>query len=519
MCHRGARNQSIEWIAEGRQGSRFRDDSEVERKNTQACAGIEQGSGTVRESELRKRGGARRFGSAGYPRRVREEALSGAVGEPREWRSERAGATSRVPMSRPSFVVFFLATGLVLGLVNRHAFSWITRAFAPTPRVRRWVGWILVSSLAGMVLGRMLDWVWSGAPIGWLLFLSGTVQLAVLMGVVLLLPADLVRLVAAAVRRVRGRREVASVTPPSVEVMAPEPAPAAAPTDTMPRRAFLTQAVAGSAFLIGGSSSLYGALVERHDYVLEELPIRIPGLSPKLDGFTIVQLSDIHIGHFVGWPELRAAEEFVRRAKPDLIVLTGDLLDHDASLAERLGQFARRLIPLAREGVTAISGNHDFYAGIDPVVRAVETAGVTMLRNRGRTIGSADAGFALLGVDDLWARRLGGGPDLQRAVSSLSKLPGNMKVEHELPRILLCHNPSYFEEAAGEVALQLSGHTHGGQVRLVVNPAEWFVKRGWVRGSYEFKGSRLYVNRGFGTVGAPARVGSPPEITRIVLTA
>jgi predicted MPP superfamily phosphohydrolase len=415
-------------------------------------------------------------------------------------------------MSRPSFLIFFLTTGVLLGLINRHAFVWITRAFAPSRSVRRWIFGVLVSSLAAMVLGRMIDWVWSAAPVGWLLAASGTVQLAVLMGVALLLPFDAVRLVAWAVSRVRARWAAAPLR-------AAEPAETATQPDAVPRRAFLTQAAAGSAFLIGGSSSFYGALVERHDYRLEELPMPIPGLSPKLDGFTIVQLSDVHIGHFVGWPELRAAEEFIRRAKPDLLVLTGDLLDHDPALADQLGQFARRLVPLAGEGVVAISGNHDFYAGIGPVVHALETAGVTVLRNRGRVIGSADAGFALLGVDDLWARRQGGGPDLSRAVSTLPELAGSIARARDLPRILLCHNPSYFEEAAGQVALQLSGHTHGGQVSLGINPAEWFVKRGWVKGNYEFNGSRLYVNRGFGTVGAPARVGSPPEITRIVLTA
>ena len=218
------------------------------------------------------------------------------------------------------------------------------------------------------------------------------------------MPVDAMRLVAGAARRVRARWAVARAAE-----RAAEPAETTRQADAVPRRAFLTQAVAGSAFLIGGSSSFYGALVERHDYRLEELPMPIPGLSPKLDGFTIVQLSDVHIGHFVGWPELRAAEEFIRRAKPDLLVLTGDLLDHDPALADQLGQFARRLLPLAREGVVAISGNHDFYAGIGAVVHALETAGVTVLRNRGRVIGSADAGFALLGVDDLWARRQGGG--------------------------------------------------------------------------------------------------------------
>jgi predicted MPP superfamily phosphohydrolase len=407
-------------------------------------------------------------------------------------------------MSQSGFVLFFLLMSAVLGLVNLHALGWMTRAFALSTRVRRWVGWVLVASLAGMMLGRVIGSVWKDAPLRVLLGFSGTVQLAVLMAVGLLLPADLLRLVAALVRRVRGLRV---------------PAAALAPKAAIPRRAVLVQAVAGSAFLIGGSSALYGSLIGRHDYQLEDFPVRIPGLSPSLDGFTIVQLSDIHIGSFVGAAELATAEELMRRAKPDLIVLTGDLLDNDASLAERLGGFVRRLVPLAREGVVAVSGNHDFYAGMGPIVRAVQAGGGTMLQNRGRLVGSGSASFALLGVDDLWARRRGGGPDLARAVSSLPELEGKKARALDLPRILLCHNPSYFEESAGEVALQLSGHTHGGQVKLLVNPAEWFVKRGWVRGSYEYRGSRLYVNRGFGTVGPPARVGSPPEITRIVLTA
>jgi len=209
----------------------------------------------------------------------------------------------------------------------------------------------------------------------------------------------------------------------------------------------------------------------------------------------------------------------LRHARADVIVLTGDLLDHDARLADRLGRFVRRIGPLAREGVVAIAGNHDFYAGIDATVRAVEGAGARMLRNRGLVIGGDSAAFALLGVDDVFARRRGGGPDLERSIASLPPVGGSAAKARDLPRVLLCHNPSFFEEAAPHVGLQLSGHTHGGQVSLVVNPAEWVLKNGWVRGHYELDGSHLYVNRGFGTVGPPARIGSPPELTRVVLMA
>jgi predicted MPP superfamily phosphohydrolase len=108
---------------------------------------------------------------------------------------------------------------------------------------------------------------------------------------------------------------------------------------------------------------------------------------------------------------------------------------------------------------------------------------------------------------------------LQRAVAALPQLGGKWAPALDLPRVLLCHNPSFFSEAAGQVALQLSGHTHGGQVNFGLRPADYVLPGGWVAGRYDLRGSALYVNRGFGTVGPPARLGSPPEVTRIVLSA
>jgi predicted MPP superfamily phosphohydrolase len=281
----------------------------------------------------------------------------------------------------------------------------------------------------------------------------------------------------------------------------------------------MVQAAASSAFLIGGSSSLYGALKGRHDYGIEELAVKIPGLGRGFDGFSIVQLSDVHIGAFVGDAELRIAEELIRRARPDLVVLTGDLLDNDARLAEQLGRFVRRVAPLARHGAVAIAGNHDYFAGVEQVEGAIVAAGGRMLRNDALLVGDAGAGFTLLGVDDVWARRQGGGPDLDRALRGLPRLSGRVAPALDLPRVLLCHNPSFFAEAAGHVALQPSGHTHGGQVNLGIRPADYLLPGGWVAGRYDLNGSALYVNRGFGTVGPPARLGAPPEVTRLVLSA
>jgi uncharacterized protein len=418
-----------------------------------------------------------------------------------------------------SFALFFVLMLTVLAGINLRAYRWATRAFSLSPRARRVLAAVLGASVAGMAFGRILDRVAPGLPSRVVLSWSSVAQLSIVIGVALLLLVDLGILAAGFVSRFRARGARVSKPADATAVDVPALVPGLATDPALvPRRAVLTQIAVGSAFLVSGSSSLYGALVGRHDYTIEELPVRLPGLSKSLDGFTIVQLSDIHVGSFVGDAELEAGFEFVRRAKPDLVVLTGDLIDHDPRVAERLGQFVRRLVPLAREGVTAITGNHDFFAGVDATVDALERAGASVLRNQGVVIGGAK-GFALLGVDDVWAKRFDptAGPNLADAVRTLPKVDGR-HVGRDLPRILLCHNPSYFEEAAGHVDLQLSGHTHGGQVNFVVRPGELFLKNGWIAGLYERSGSRLYVNRGFGTVGPPARLGAPPEISRIVLT-
>jgi hypothetical protein len=431
---------------------------------------------------------------------------------------------------RLGFVVFFIVLGLLLYALNRYVWRSLSAAFALPPRIRRALAIGLGASLIAMMLGRMISRTVPVAPVKWIVAISSSLELAVIITGVLLLLADGVRLLARVAQRLARRPAVeapASLSSPiEAEGVAGLPADAqrveAAPTprvEEVPRRAFLTQAAAGAALAVGSGGSAYGAFVGRTDYTIEDVPIKLPGLARAYDGFTIVQLSDLHIGEFVGEAELAAAEALVRDARPDLIVLTGDLIDNNAHFAPKLGAFARRLSPIAREGVVAISGNHDYFAGIDPVVEALEAGGARVLRNRAHVIGAPGTGFALLGVDDVWARRGGGGPDLDAALASLPRLGGRVAPARDLPRVLLCHNPSFFEEASDRVDLQLSGHTHGGQVNLVVRPADFVLPNGWVAGRYERGASQLYVNRGFGTVGPPARLGAPPEITRVVLTA
>jgi predicted MPP superfamily phosphohydrolase len=414
--------------------------------------------------------------------------------------------------------VFFVLMTSLFGAINWFALRRARKAFQLGRKAHLALGMLLFGSLAGTLLGRVVGAVWQ-MDLGPVVPVSSIVQLSLLLTMGLLAPLYLVT-AAHGVWRWLGSH-IASrsdrLADPAAEAPStPQHAADAAPgvETSVSRRQFLERAALGGSALVATSCSVYGTLSGRHDYRIEEVPLRIPGLKSTLDGFTIAQLSDIHIGDQVGEPELAAAWDLVQQCRPDLIVLTGDLLDNDPRFAEQLGRFARRLQGVAPHGVVAVTGNHDFYAGVDPTVRALERAGTRVLRNRGIVLGDAGGSFALLGVDDVMAPRLDAvaKPDLDAALRSVPS-------SADMPRVLLCHNPSYFEHAAGRVDLQLSGHTHGGQIRLGVSPADLFLWHGWVRGRYQHRGSELYVNRGFGTVGPPARIGAPPEVTRLVLHA
>lgn len=354
------------------------------------------------------------------------------------------------------------------------------------------------------------------------------VGLAVVFSAALMVPIDLVRWGMARARRAKGAEgAMGAAAGAATDAEASTGAGTDAGTGTgtgagagtgadavspLGRRSFLSRAAYGTALATGVGHSVYAFARGRHDYVIEELVVRIRDLPPQLEGLTIAQISDIHVGTFVGERELRSGLELIARAQPDLIALTGDLIDHDPSRAPTLGRFTRQLTELnPRFGVVGIPGNHDYYTDVETVLSTLRSSGVTVLRNSAIELRDGDARIGLLGTDDLWAERDNWGTryDLEATLAAAPR---------DCPRILLCHNPDAFEEAAPHVDLQLSGHTHGGQVNFVVRPIDLVGHHPFVAGHYVRGEGQLYVNRGFGTVGPPARLYAPPEITKIVLT-
>ena len=248
---------------------------------------------------------------------------------------------------------------------------------------------------------------------------------------------------------------------------------------------------------LGGTG--YAALVEPHWLALERVDVPLPGLPAGLDGFTIVQLSDLHRGPEVTQENIAQAVELALRQEADLVVLTGDYVTGSAEYAPSC---AASLSPLAASGdALACLGNHDHWTDAEAVAGALIDAGLTVLRNAAREV--AD-GLWVAAVDDVWERYA----DLEKA---LEGVPASATV------VLLAHEPDYADEvaASGRVSLQLSGHSHGGQVRLpfagpVVLP---YLGRKYPAGLYRVGGMWLYINRGVGLVSPAVRFNCRPEVT------
>ena len=277
----------------------------------------------------------------------------------------------------------------------------------------------------------------------------------------------------------------------------------------MTRRRFLH--LIGSAALAGVAGLGYGGLVERAWVDIEQITARLPGMAESLSGFRIAQLSDIHLSRFTTVDQLMAAVTRVNELQPDIVVLTGDYVGHESRFSVGLIEPLRILDAPAY----AVYGNHDLWTDRDAVGAALAETPVTLLVNQSR---EAAPGLIIAGLDDAWS----GHPRPNLALAGTPSYNTNL---------LLCHEPDYFDTIRREklpVALQLSGHSHGGQVRLPSNrpdgsglatraPLLPHMATRYPIGHYRVGSYQLYTNRGLGVWPLPFRLNCRPEITLLTL--
>jgi len=245
------------------------------------------------------------------------------------------------------------------------------------------------------------------------------------------------------------------------------------------------------------------AIAEANSLSLEHIKVALNRLPPSLNGFRIVHLSDIHHSRFTGLEHIARAVETANDMKPELVVLTGDYVSHDtdyiAPVADALGKLESKF------GTFACLGNHDHWTDAELVTDLFRGEGITMLVNEGFRFEASDASFWLAGVDDYMA----GKTDVPLALHG--SFPDEMKV-------LLAHNPIIFRQSVrANIDLTLSGHTHGGQIKMRDPERRLMPQRRLKSGLHRRKDSQIYITRGIGTVVVPARYQCPPEITLLEL--
>ena len=270
------------------------------------------------------------------------------------------------------------------------------------------------------------------------------------------------------------------------------------------RRLFLSQALAVGTLSVGFGGLVHGVRKSYEDPEIREVEIKLDRLPPGAQGLTIAQLTDLHVAPWTQDDFVGHLVERTNALRPDIAVVTGDVVDGGV---REIGPLVAALGKLrARYGVYFVTGNHEYYVGVHPWMKEMEKMGLIPLINRGVILAGS---VYLAGIPDTSARWVPGAvrPDVSVAMSSRPE---------DLPAILLAHQPREIDSAvAGGVDLQLSGHTHGGQVwpfGMIVMSMQPYLSGLHRRGP-----TQIYVTRGAGSWGPPIRIGAPSEIARIVL--
>jgi predicted MPP superfamily phosphohydrolase len=293
---------------------------------------------------------------------------------------------------------------------------------------------------------------------------------------------------------------------------------------TIPRSEFLakTAVIAAS---IPFAAMTYGIISGAHDYRIRRKIIYLPNLPKSFDGIKIGQLSDIHSGSFFSKTAVKGGVEMMLNEKPDLLFFTGDLVNNETSeVAEYIDVFKKLKAPL---GVYSVTGNHDYgdykswstkqakQNNFRDLMEAHRLLGYDLLMNENRIIEQGGDKLAILGIENWGAGRFAKYGKIDQA---------HKNSDEAAVKLLLSHDPSHWDAQVrptySDIDVAFAGHTHGFQFGVEIGDFKWspsqYVYKQWA-GLYQEGSQYLYVNRGFGYLGYPGRVGIPPELTIIEL--
>ncbi len=400
---------------------------------------------------------------------------------------------------------FFFFPVAAIALIGAHYYLY-RRLIRPLPkRAMRIAGIALLLALLALVsFGTVLYRLLPASSTRAFQQLSYVWMTIALYCVLALVAIDLAALVVWAVQRVRLRlaaKRGAAQTPPPMVREAVAPAEGGQTFSEERRRFLMNSGLVGLGVAL--PTSAWGFWSAAHCRI-PRVEVRLDKLPARLAGFSIALLSDIHAGGWVDRDFVRSLVDRTNALRPDAIFIAGDLVDGDVpSLAHIVAPLADLR---ARCGTFFVIGNHEIYSGVDAWVAHVKGLGIRVLRNERADLD----GLELLGVDDWSAAKRGILPGYDLDAVLAQRRP-------DRPAILLTHQPLGFRRAAERgIDLQLSGHTHGGQLF----PFQPFARRaneGFLAGLYRHGKGQLYVTRGCGYWGPPARVGAPPEIAQLIL--
>ncbi|WNV89593.1 metallophosphoesterase [Umezawaea sp. Da 62-37] len=411
-------------------------------------------------------------------------------------------------------MIFLLLLGVPCGLAHLYLWKRLVRDTTRPGRGRA-LGTAAVVVMFLVLLGGLAGSRLLGPGAAAFLAWPGYLWLAmVLYLTLLLLVLEVPRaLLNRRLRPVQAPAEVAVPAGPDEPVAAdvadvPEDGPTDVPADRPAdpgRRLFIARSLAVAGGVVATGVVGYGVTQAMGGPVVKRVPIALGKLAPAFDGFRIAVVSDIHLGPLLGRSHTERVVNTINGLQPDLVAIVGDLVDGSV---EELGEAAAPLRDLvSAHGSFFVTGNHEYFSGAQPWLAELSRLGVHPLRNELLAITRGGAAFDLAGVNDVTGKGYGDGPDMEKALE---------RHDTSTPVVLLAHQPVQAVQAAGlGVDLQLSGHTHGGQMW----PFNYAVslQQPVVSGLAEVGGMPVYVSNGAGFWGPPVRVGAPPDVTLVEL--